>query len=89
MVAVSLKKKVIDEGSGIPPEQRTQVFDKYFQVEQKEAARIGYGLGLSFCKLAVEAHHGTIEVEDVPTGCSFRVVLPLIGRVPSANPSTS
>jgi signal transduction histidine kinase len=75
----SVVLRVVDQGSGIPPEQRLLIFDKYFQVDQAAPSRPGYGLGLSFCKLAVEAHHGWIEVEEVPKGCCFRVSLPRIG----------
>ena len=52
--------RVIDEGHGIPLEQREAVFEKYFQVEQGVQSRPSHGLGLAFCRLAVEAHLGTI-----------------------------
>jgi len=68
--------RVIDQGKGIPAEQRDAVFEKYFQVQQGVAARPSHGLGLAFCRLAIEAHRGTIAVEDQPTGCVFRVSLP-------------
>ena len=76
--------RVIDDGPGIPPEQRERVFDKYFQVEQQVPSRPTFGLGLSFCKLAIEAHAGSIEVEDVGPGCCFRIALPRLGSAASA-----
>lgn len=55
--------EVADEGVGIALENREKIFDKYFQVEEGHPVR-GFGLGLTFCKLAVEAHGGRIGVES-------------------------
>ncbi len=71
--------RVEDQGPGIPSALRLSVFEKYFQVEPQAPSRPGYGLGLSFSKLAVEAHGGSISVEEATSGCSFRVALPLPG----------
>jgi two-component system heavy metal sensor histidine kinase CusS len=57
---------VRNDGTPIPPEQRERLFDKYAQGEKERGTRSGYGLGLYFCKLAVEAHGGRISVEDTP-----------------------
>ncbi|HEX8698589.1 MAG TPA: HAMP domain-containing sensor histidine kinase [Myxococcaceae bacterium] len=57
---------VRNDGTPIAPEQRERLFDKYVQGEKEKGTRSGYGLGLYFCKLAVEAHGGRITVEDVP-----------------------
>jgi signal transduction histidine kinase len=52
---------VIDEGPGIPEEWSEKVFEKYGQVEaRKGGAALGTGLGLTFCRLAVEAQGGRI-----------------------------
>jgi signal transduction histidine kinase len=69
---------VADEGPGIPAELRTTVFERYTQLGRAEdvRARGGRGLGLTFCKLAVEAHGGTICAEDGSPGAVFRVCLP-------------
>jgi two-component system sensor histidine kinase/response regulator len=70
--------RVADAGSGIPLEMRDKIFDPFVQVESGErpVARGGCGLGLTFCKLAVEAHGGRIWVEDGAPGAVFCVRLP-------------
>jgi signal transduction histidine kinase len=67
-----------DEGPGIPPAARECIFDKYARVKCAGSPRTGRGLGLAFCRLAVEAHGGRISVEDGhPRGCCFCVRLPV------------
>jgi two-component system, sensor histidine kinase and response regulator len=70
--------RVADSGHGIPPEMREKIFDRFVQLESGERVveRAGRGLGLAFCKLAVEAHGGTIRVEDSDGGAVFCVRLP-------------
>jgi GAF domain-containing protein len=71
---------VSDTGPGIPPEYREKVFDRFAQVHGQTAPRgpRGSGLGLAFCKLAVEAHNGRIWVETEPgQGCTFYFTLPV------------
>jgi two-component system, sensor histidine kinase and response regulator len=80
--------KVADNGSGIPPEYHQKIFEKFGQVEKK-GARYGTGLGLAFCKLAVEAHGGVIGVEsNIGQGSTFWFTLPLVpgDRSKSPNP---
>jgi len=67
---------VTDAGPGIAPEFHRRIFDKFGQVEDRRN-RLGTGLGLTFCKLAVEAHSGRIGVEsEVGKGSTFWLVLP-------------
>ena len=69
---------MLDSGPGIPPEYLTRVFDRFVQVEGQAGRRQGTGLGLAFCKLAVEAHGGRIWVENRPEGGSaFYFALPV------------
>lgn len=69
---------VQDQGSGIPPEKRTAIFEKYARISDKQDALVGTGLGLYFCRLAVELHRGRIGVEGAPGGGSrFFFTLPL------------
>jgi len=73
-----LQVRVTDAGPGIPVEERQRIFERFAQVAG-EKVRCGYGLGLSFCKLTVEAHGGTIWVESGPDGIGtcFAFRLPL------------
>ncbi|MEW6595326.1 MAG: ATP-binding protein [Thermodesulfobacteriota bacterium] len=69
---------VQDQGTGIPPEKRTAVFEKYARISDRQDALVGTGLGLYFCRLAVELHRGRIGVETPPAGGSrFFFTLPL------------
>jgi len=69
---------VSDEGPGIPVEHREQVFDKYGQTELRQrGSRLNRGLGLTFCRLALEAHGGKIHVDSSASGgASFHAWLP-------------
>jgi two-component system, NtrC family, sensor histidine kinase KinB len=69
---------VQDTGPGIPAEARRRLFQKFQQITGIPARRRGTGLGLSFCKLAVEAHGGEIWVEStVGEGSTFYLTLPV------------
>jgi signal transduction histidine kinase len=71
--------RVRDEGKGIPVEYRDRIFEKFVQVERdvRTHARTSHGLGLVFCRLAVEAHGGKIWVEEnSPRGSSFCLRVP-------------
>jgi signal transduction histidine kinase len=71
--------RVADAGAGIPAEMRDKVFDPFVQIDaagERVVTRSGRGLGLTFCKLAVEAHGGRIWVEDAAPGAVFCVRLP-------------
>jgi signal transduction histidine kinase len=69
---------VTDQGPGVPAEHRERVFEKYAQVQmRREGVSANRGLGLTFCRLAIEAHGGTIWVEPGPGGgACFRALLP-------------
>ncbi len=67
---------VQDSGPGIPAEEQSLVFEKFGQGASGKKAQ-GTGLGLTFCKLAVEAHGGQIGVHSSPgKGASFWFTLP-------------
>ena len=76
---------VDDSGPGIPPEERERIFERFAQVKGRRARRRGFGLGLTFCQLAVEGHGGRIWVEpgadDI--GSRFIFTLPLVEATPS------
>ena len=72
--------QVGDDGEGIAPEMIVHIFDKFYQVKDAEGKPIrqGTGLGLAFCKLVIEAHHGQIWVEsELGVGSTFSFTLPL------------
>jgi two-component system, NtrC family, sensor histidine kinase KinB len=76
--ASPLHLAVQDTGPGIPVEARQRLFQKFQQIPGIPGRRRGTGLGLSFCKLAVEAHGGQIWVEStVGEGSTFHVSLPV------------
>ena len=70
---------VADNGPGIPKEYQELIFRKFEQVRTPNAPRVrSSGLGLAFCKLAVEAHGGRIWVQsDEGRGSAFHFRLPL------------
>jgi two-component system phosphate regulon sensor histidine kinase PhoR len=76
--------KVTDTGVGIPPGELPKIFDKFYRVKHRKTRGVmGTGLGLAIVKGAVEAHHGTIDVESVvEKGTTFRVLLPAATQSP-------
>ena len=73
---------VADTGPGIPPEYHEIIFRKFEQVKTPNVPRVrSSGLGLAFCKLAVDAHGGRIWVRSAEgRGSSFHVLLPVHPR---------
>jgi len=68
---------VSDTGPGIPAEHHRHIFDRFARLEDAESFK-GAGLGLAYCRLAVEAHGGHIWVEsEVDQGSRFKFTLPL------------
>ena len=70
---------VIDDGIGIPKDYHQKIFEKFGQVEMRERRqKYSTGLGLTFCKLAIEAHNGRIGLEsEVGKGSRFFFMLPV------------
>jgi len=72
-----VRVSVIDHGPGIALEYQQSIFEKYGQVHDW-SNRIGTGIGLTFCKLAIDAHDGCIGVEsEKGHGSTFWFTLPL------------
>lgn len=69
---------VADAGPGVSPELREKIFEKFVQLDfgDRVVSRNGRGLGLAFCKLAVEAHGGEIRIEGANPGSTFCIRLP-------------
>jgi two-component system sensor histidine kinase KdpD len=78
--------EVTDGGPGVPSEARERIFEKFGTVEMRREQKYhSAGLGLSFCKLAVQAHGGTIGVESAePQGSVFWFELPAQPQGPTA-----
>ena len=84
-IDISIEKKgslvqisVKDTGVGIPREELSRIFDKFFRVKGKTRGITGSGLGLSVAKSIVEAHRGSIEVESAEEkGSVFTIILPV------------
>lgn len=71
-----IRIEISDDGYGIAPECHAVIFEKFGQVGLREK-RVGTGLGLTFCKLAVEAHGGRIGVRSqIDQGSTFWFTLP-------------
>ncbi len=70
--------KVTDTGQGIPKDKLHKIFDKFAQIKARSSGRVrSTGLGLTFCKMAIEAHDCEIFVESVEgKGSSFIIDLP-------------
>ena len=75
----SMLFSVRDNGPGIAPEDQDLIFEKFGQVHTQQAGRnLSTGLGLTFCRLAIEAHGGQIWVESTPgAGSTFFFTIPL------------
>ena len=68
---------VQDNGSGIPEADQNRIFDKFTRLHSQNGPR-GFGLGLAYCRLAVEANGGRIWVENNPGGGScFKFTMPV------------
>ena len=69
---------VQDQGPGIPEAQQETIFEKYARVSPYQDTLVGTGLGLYFCRLAVELHRGKIGLESQPgQGSRFFFALPI------------
>jgi two-component system sensor histidine kinase DctS len=63
---------VLDNGPGVPPELRSQLFTPFWTTKQQ-----GTGLGLAISRSIVEAHRGRLDYQPQdPQGACFRVTLP-------------
>ena len=69
---------VRDEGPGIPEGERDKLFKDFGRLSvQPTGGEKSTGLGLAICRKIIDAHHGTIVAENLPSrGCEFRVILP-------------
>ncbi len=88
IVLKRVKNKIVfsisDQGPGIHKKDRKRIFDKFTQAEFSKTGVIhGTGLGLTFCKMALELLKGRIWIEDnQKTGSIFLFSLPILNKKP-------
>ncbi|MCK5206992.1 MAG: ATP-binding protein, partial [Cyclobacteriaceae bacterium] len=70
--------EVEDNGEGIPKQEITKVFDRFYRVDRSRSSDSkSNGLGLSICKWIVEAYHGTIQIRsEEGKGTTVIITLP-------------
>lgn len=69
--------RVKDDGIGIPQEEQSKIWNRFYRVDASHSGQNGSGLGLFMVKWIVELHKGTIELKSMPElGSIFSVVLP-------------
>ena len=82
----AVKISVADQGPGIPAGFESQLFEKFYRVRH-EAAQSGVGLGLAICRAIIEAHGGSIQAQNRPTGGAvFSFMIPLDHAPPVLSP---
>jgi signal transduction histidine kinase len=75
----ALLSSIIDEGIGVPKEDRPNLFDKFFRAKNtKSQSYTGSGLGLYLSKLIVEGHGGKLWYKERKKGSIFAFLLPLV-----------
>jgi signal transduction histidine kinase len=86
-----LKISITDNGLGIPGDKIHLVFQKFGQVLAKKSGSVrSTGLGLTYCKIAIEAHGGTIGVEsELEKGSTFWFTLPSVKGIEVFNQSAT
>ncbi len=82
-----LRIEVIDDGHGVPKEERDKIFDRYYQIgHDHTAANIGTGLGLAYAKMLAQRHKGNLCYEEAPGGGScFAITIPIRSAEPEAS----
>jgi PAS domain S-box-containing protein len=76
----ALRVAVSDQGSGISPEERMNLFRRFVRLDEKDKAQYGIGLGLSVVKTIVEEHGGVVGLDERPGGGSvFWFTIPVDG----------
>lgn len=75
--------RVADDGPGIPPEHRDQIFEPFYRVDKSRSRSMGgAGLGLAITRAIAERHGGGIALEPTSVGTAFRLTLPQAGERP-------
>jgi two-component system sensor histidine kinase KdpD len=71
---------IADQGPGIPDDERSRIFDRFYSVARGDRGRDGTGLGLAICRGMIGAHGGDVEALPGPDdrGTTIRITLPLV-----------
>jgi len=77
--ALPLQLEIIDDGPGLPPEIKDDIFDPFVSGREN-----GTGLGLALASKIISDHDGWISVNSVPGRTVFRISLPLVPRTVSS-----
>jgi signal transduction histidine kinase len=72
--------KVIDNGEGVSPNNRTQIFDSFFTTRRDSG---GTGMGLAIVRAMLDAHAGAIRLLDYAQGTAFELTIPLADELPA------
>jgi signal transduction histidine kinase len=79
--AAAARVWVRDHGPGLPPEEQARVWERFHRVpgiEVQSGSGVGLGLGLHISRMIIQAHHGQVGVQSVPSaGTTFWFTLPL------------
>lgn len=76
LIESNLKIIVDDDGPGIPPEKRTDIFSPFNRADESRDRKTGgFGIGLAIVKQVIDWHHGNIAIEDSPTGGARFIII--------------
>jgi two-component system sensor histidine kinase ChiS len=76
-----IRISIIDNGPGVPEDQKSIIFNSFVSDSNDENRHISHGLGLSFCKMAMEAMSGDIGLEtELGKGSTFYIDFPRVKR---------
>lgn len=71
---------ISDTGPGIPQEQVSYIFDRYYQASDEYTSQAGVGIGLALVKELVELNKGSISVDSSESGTTFTIQLPVVAE---------
>lgn len=85
-----LQISVIDNGVGIEEKFQKRIFERFFQIEEKEENTSGTGIGLALTQELISIYRGNIELQSKPgNGCKFKITLPCNASLFQANEISS